>query len=134
MNNREMKYKLTLVSWNVKSYKLNCHWINEYLCNTYDIIMLQETWLQDFEENLVCNLNENYCATSVSTMKSDKKIVGRPFGGTSILWKKELSDNITVVSLNDNRMSAIKMNNNGNETLIINCYFPTSDKVLLALC
>jgi len=59
---------IKIATWNLKSFKNNSSFITNKL--NHDIILLQETWLHDFEETLVQNLNPDYLGLSVSSMPS----------------------------------------------------------------
>ena len=59
------------------------------LCETSDIIILQETWLNDFDVQFLNTINDNVYAKDISSMDSSTQVLrGRPFEGLGILWKK----------------------------------------------
>ena len=99
------------------------------LCKTYDIILVQEHWLTTKD---LCKFNEIDCHfTSVGVSAMDKKIengllVGRPFGGTAILFKLSLFTHITFIEsdVKDGRFVAIRYLYNSIDILIMNVYFP----------
>jgi hypothetical protein len=72
-------------------------------------VFVQEHWLLDsqirsnfFEQNL-----DDICGAGVSGMLDQNLIVGRPFGGCAILWKRALLASITPISVNNNRICAV---------------------------
>ena len=79
---------INIASWNMKSFKNNSSFVANQLQNC-EIILLQETWLHHFEENLAHNFHPDFNGTSVSSMPSGTLIRGRPYRGTAILWNKE---------------------------------------------
>jgi len=59
------------------------------LCNKYDIVLLQEHWL------LLNNVNPDFHPYGLSAVDiSSNILVGRPYGGTAILFRKCFADRI----------------------------------------
>jgi len=56
-----------IASWNLKSFKNNCSFIINKLFDC-DIVLLQETWLHQFEENLVHTLHPDFLGVSISSI------------------------------------------------------------------
>jgi len=52
-------------------------------------------------------------------------LVGRPYGGTAILYKKTLSDHISPVQTDDPQITGIKMNTRYGPSLVLSVYMPT---------
>jgi len=62
-----------------------------HLCQLYDIILIQEHWLQTSELHKIGTIDNDFMYVAVSSMDdkvSTGTMYGRPFGGTSILWRK----------------------------------------------
>ena len=56
------------------------------------------------------SIYENYTFTGISGMNSDKEIFrGRPYGGTAILYKKQLAKYVTSCPCQSGRISAVKV-------------------------
>ena len=52
---------------------------------------LQETWLTHDELPLLRQIHADFDASGVSAMDTgDSILVGRPYGGVAILWRKQL--------------------------------------------
>jgi len=66
----------------------------------YDIILIQEHWLQTSELHKIGTVDNNFAYLAVSSM-DDKVSTGimhsQPFGGTGILWRKSLGVNVSLV-------------------------------------
>ena len=58
-------------------------------------------------------------------MLSDKILIGRPYGGTAILYRKNLADRISIIDCNDSRLTAVKLFTQIGPVLILNVYMPT---------
>ena len=71
------------------------------LCEDGDIILLQETWITPININIFDNLHPEFFAKSISSVRMDCPLAGRPHGGLSILWRRSLSDKIDIKSYDD---------------------------------
>ena len=98
---------MKISSFNCSGFKGNCDYISE-VYGKCDILLLQETWLYNFEFNLfnkkipTCQ----YHATSAMD-ESDIGRVGRPFGGCAIIWNKNLALSIIPVDTTSPRLCAV---------------------------
>ena len=84
----------------LKVFSLNCHGYNigiESYLDRYrdcDVILLQETWLADCTAVKLDYFSDTFTIFHSSSMEEKIKsglLSGRPFGGTAILIRKELS-------------------------------------------
>ena len=55
-------------------------------------------------------------------------LLGRPFGGIDILWRKSIGDCIQIHKYNDSRVLAIEYNNGNRKLLAVNIYMPCDDR------
>ena len=66
------------------------------LCNTCDIICLQETWLSKQNLDFLASIQTDFHGTGISSFDDgDGMLEGSPFGGTAILWHKKLQATLT---------------------------------------
>ena len=74
---------------------------------------------------------KEYQCFSIPAYKSNNSIHGgRPASGLSILYSKELSANVTHITVPDShRVQAIQLKLSTLSYVLINCYFPTDPKV-----
>jgi len=120
--------QLKIATWNCRGFKSGADFLKTFISEqNLDIILLQETWLHSFEDNLVSNLLNTHAGISRSAMDCKQRMRGRPFGGTAILWKKTLSPFINLVPGDDPRILCINLNLNEDTTTIANVYLPTAD-------
>ena len=116
--NTDTDFILTVVSYNCKNIKTSLGELQS-LCNSCDVLCLQETWLLDCELSLLTNVHSDFYAKGTSSVKiCDNVLHGRPHGGTAILWRKSLGDNCNIVDLEDDRLIGIEIDNGDNARLL----------------
>lgn len=87
MDNKNIK----IVSFNCRGFKTSAVEIHE-LCCDFDVVLLQEIWLPVQELNVLSCFHDDYLGFGISPMNyEDGPCIGRPHGGTAILWNKSLS-------------------------------------------
>lgn len=115
---------MNVVTWNTQSFKSNYAWLQSKLTNL-DIILLQETWLYDFEQVLIEKEFPNYTCFSVSSMlKSRNGTRGRPYGGTAILIKNLYKGCVVSSDTSDPRLLSVTIKTSNGNLKIVNVYFP----------
>jgi exonuclease III len=115
---------IKITSFNCKNVKSSVPEILE-LCIDNDIVLLQETWLADFEISFLTQISEDFYATGISAMDTNISICkGRPFGGLAILWRKALADNVRIVKYDDTRIMGIELYVDNKKFLFLNVYLP----------
>lgn len=96
------------------------------LCTKYDVLLLQEHWLSPNELDYLNNIHPDFLACGQSAMDiSQGIIIGRPYGGTAILYRKSLSQCITRVPTNNHRITAVMLHSLIGPVLIVSVYMPT---------
>ena len=87
---------------------------------------LQEHWLLPNEVNLLSHISADFLAVGSSAVDTSEDIlIGRPFGGTAILYRKSISGLISVISTCDPRISAIILKSDLGPVLLVSVYMPT---------
>ena len=116
------------MSFNIKGFKeRNFDYVRE-LYNKYDFLMLQETWLYKFEENIVSKVlpGSNYCSTSA--MEDDNiDRLGKPYGSCMIIWKRTLASLVSQVNTLTPRVCAVTLTTKHNNLLFLSIYMPVND-------
>lgn len=65
------------------------------LCNCYDFILLQEHWLLPDELGLLNCIHDDFISYGLSAVDVSRDIlVGRPYGGTAILYRKTYAEKL----------------------------------------
>ena len=117
-------YMLHICSFNCHSFKNSLNAITS-LCDNYDIVFLQETWLAKFELPLLNQTHKDFLGCGISAFNSsDSLLCGRPFGGLGVLWKKSLQSSIKVLCVSERIMQINLMTTVGHVSLF-NVYLPT---------
>ena len=98
------------------------------LCDNHEIILLQEHWLHSHELFRLSELFSDFNSYGISAM-NDKLaagiLVGRPYGGVAIMWKKKLNFSMKVIAYDESGRYLAVMLNSDKKSFIIHCvYFP----------
>jgi len=95
------------------------------LCEVNDVVFLQETWLMEEDLPILSKVHPEFYGKGVSAMDLSKGVlVGRPFGGLAILWRKSLGSAAIPVLYDDARIMGLKLVNKSIQILLINVYLP----------
>ena len=118
---------IKVCSYNMHGFKNGVSTVQD-LCLNYDIILLQEHWLLKANLNKIGDINVNFQAFCLSSMNAKAAagiLVGRPFGGVAVLWRKSLSNRITILESDDaeGKFLSIKLAGCGTKDLVITCVY-----------
>jgi len=124
---------------NLRFLSLNCHGLSVDVTNylssiavNYDFILLQETWLSDFNchrANLISNDFEIFHSSAMEEKLRSGILSGRPFGGTAILSRKKFAGRVSLVNTFNPRITAICLHFTGHpDMLICSVYMPYNDR------
>ena len=121
---------------NCEGFVRNSDFIKDLLSNhNPDILCMQETWL--LKENC-CKINylhDGYLSISKSGAdSSDAILTGRPKGGASIMYTKRLSRAITQVTIDSNRVCALRIQGVDTTYIIVICIYMPCDYMLMNEC
>ena len=117
---------LTICTYNCRSVKSSVSELQS-LCSSADLIFLQEHWLLPFELNFLDNIHDDFISVGLSAVDVESDVcVGRPYGGTAILYNRRLSSNITFVDSNNPRITALILSTKLGPTLCVSVYMPTN--------
>ena len=80
---------IKVVTYNCQGLKNSLQDISE-LCQQYDFIFLQETWLFNYELHILSTISHDFERFGISSIDTSMGIVrGRPYGGMAILVRKQ---------------------------------------------
>ncbi len=116
----------------MKIASFNCHSLKSSgdavrdLCDKCDIVLLQETWLNRDELSVLNNIHPDCYGMGTSAIDIESDIlVGRPYGGLAILWKRKIAHEIKIVQYNDSRLLGLEcQNSTGAKLFVLNAYLP----------
>jgi len=118
---------LRIVSFNVKGFHSNGNYFNE-LIDKYDIILLQEHWLFNFEKELLKQYHPEFLTFTRQVDDEDPlSPLCRPreHGGIAIMYRKSMSSKISQLLDEDNRIQAIEISTTDDPICLINVYLPS---------
>jgi exonuclease III len=98
------------------------------LLNSHDIVCIQEHWLLPNELDLLTSLHTDFYAISTSAVDITANIlIGRPYGGTAILYRKSLSIGYSAkrVPIDNKCISGLELNTATGPLILLNVYMPT---------
>ena len=118
---------LKIVSYNCRSVKNSQRDVIE-LCNKNDLIFIQEHWLPLQDLGYLNSLHTDFYSFSSSPLDlREGIIVGRPYGGLGILYRKNLAGKVKLIESSDDRYMCIELITDSGKILFINCYMPYFD-------
>lgn len=124
-NKLQSNFEHKLISFNCKSFKRSIEGIRS-LCQSCDIIALQETWLLPHDLSLLNTVDANFEYTGTSAVDvSAGLLCGRPYGGVAILWRKSAFDMVSVIDCDNVRIAAIKLTVSTRTIVVFTVYMPT---------
>jgi len=120
-----MMANLRMCTFNCRSVKSSICEVKK-LCNRHDLVLLQEHWLLPHDLNTLNDIHPEFLSVGLSAVDTSKDIlVGRPYGGTAILYKKSFAASIKIVNTSDPRLCAIEILTSDGPLLILSVYMPT---------
>ena len=121
-----LESQLRVASFNCRSAKTSVTDISS-LCESHDIIVLQETWLLPHDLNFLNLIHSDFLAFGTSAVDTREGcLVGRPFGGLAFLWRKALGNAVSVKNFNDPRMLGLLVSGADVQCMLIDVYMPTA--------
>ena len=95
------------------------------LCDQYDLIFLQETWLFKHELSILNNLHVQFGAFGCSAIDDSNGIVrGRPYGGLGVLIRKSFRPIANFHTYDDSRLLGITIKSDRESLYFFNTYLP----------
>ena len=119
----------SVTTFNCKGFKYKNY---DFLKSVFDecsILLLQEHWLHNFEFNNFEKVLKNCCFHAKSSMRDNELVLGRCYGGTAILWKKDLNATINIVETASPRLTSITCHIDSRQLLIISVYMPDNVRI-----
>lgn len=114
-----------MVTFNCQNAKRSVDTLTE-LCQTSDVVALQETWLLPNEITFLSSIHPDFHFTGTSAMDPSAGILrGRQHGGVALMWRRSVFPNVSVIQCANPRVCAIKIVLSGKSFLVINVYMPT---------
>lgn len=113
----------------LKVVSLNCRGLVsslrdvQLLCDQYDVVFLQETWLAKQNLDFLNTISKRHYSYGICSVDYEQKIYsGRPFGGTAILWNKQLKAS-SLCDI-DESIIGLTVDLDGSTMTLVNVYLP----------
>ena len=120
--------QLKITSFNCQGFKYRNYDYLKDIFNKSDILLLQETWLYNFEHTIFNNVLPLSQFHAVSAMdEANIGRMGRPYGGCSIVWHNNLNLSIEPVPMLSNRICAARIKAENINCIIASIYMPSDD-------
>ena len=115
---------LRIITYNCYNIKNSIQDICD-LCNSYDLIFLQEIWLFQHELPLLSNICSDFEGFGTTAMDISNGIMsGRPYGGVAVLVRKSIRKECQVHTFDDSRLLGITVNTSDMPCYFLNVYMP----------
>ena len=119
---------LNIVSFNIKGLKPRNYDYLQSLFDKSDILLIQETWLYEFEHRNISKILPGSSCIGVSGMNEhDLERTGRPYGGTMIIYKLSKALPVSQIQTNSKRICAASVITESFKLLLISIYMPCDD-------
>ena len=103
-----MNSKLKFATHNCQGFKKRMYNYVKQKFKKCDVLLLQETWLFNFQHKHFTKIIPNCQYHAVSAMdEAEDHRTGRPSGGCAVLWKKNLEAAVTPINTTSQRICAI---------------------------
>ena len=114
---------IAIASYNSNGYAADRLAYMDKLMLTNDVLLVQKHWLMNSRiSSLESSLHNVHGGSS---MPDNEIITGRPYGGTAIIWNKDLKCKITPISLSTERACAVIINVHNIDIMLCNVYMST---------
>jgi exonuclease III len=115
---------IRLASFNCRNVKTSLPDISQ-LCNSCDVVFLQETWLAPSELIILKHIHPDFYGEGISSFRDDTQLFGRPHGGLGILWRKSLGPSAScIVYPDENRIMGFNIFGSTASLFLLNVYLP----------
>ena len=123
-----MAGELIFNTFNCEGFKHRMYDYTKDKFENCDVLLLQETWLYNFEHKNFTETIPNSQYHAVSTMdEAEVRRLGRPYGGCAILWKKNLAIAVTPINTISPCICAVVMKSEQIKVLVISVYMPNDN-------
>ena len=120
--------QLKITSFNCQGFKYRNYDYLKDIFNKSDILMLQETWLYNFEHTMFNNvlpLSQSHAVSAMDEAEIGRR--GRPYGGCSIVWHNNLNLSIEPLQMLSTRICAAHIKGENINCIIASIYMPSDD-------
>ena len=96
------------------------------LCNSHDFVCVQEHWLLHSDLDYLSHIHNDFFSTASSAVDvSSNILVGRPYGGTAILYRKSLRNSVSIIPTTNPCVTGLKLLTDMGPSMPLSVYMPT---------
>ena len=95
------------------------------ISDDFDLCFIQEHWLLGAQLDSL-TFSSQFCSHGVSGMDDDSVLLGCPFGGCGIIYRKSLSAKVSPLPCHSKRFCAVSLSIDDKSFLCICVYLPTN--------
>ena len=119
------KKKHKFVSYYCKHFGVDMYVIMETLLVACDFLLIQEhcMYKTQFVQRLNAFRPNSVCVVS-SSMDESVPLIGRPYGGCSIIWSSNISCKVDTTECISKRLCGVKVTVDSIEFVLFNMYMP----------
>ena len=119
---------LKITSYNCQGVKdRNYNYLHNLFINC-DMLLLQETWLYNFEHSIFNNILQSCQYHAISSMDEGNVIHhGRPHGGTAIIWHQNINLSVVPINTLSKRICAVHIKGDMFDCIFASIYMPNDD-------
>jgi len=121
--------KLRFMTYNSRGFNDSKRMYIAYLLSSCDILYVQEHWLSEEQLAMLNGLSSVHLTTGVSGFSNKDVLSGRPYGGCSIFWRRDLKLTVTQLATTSRRISALLLCGNDFKMICVNAYMPCEPDV-----
>ena len=119
---------LKIISYNCQGFKnRNFDYINNIYKDS-SVLLLQETWLHDFDSSKITTVLPGSCCHALSSMDARVLSRGRDYGGTAVVWRSDLNLKVTPLATASPRLCAVTMESASVMLLVMSVYMPVDER------
>ena len=116
---------LRICTYNCRSVKKSLPEVRR-LCDSHDIVCIQEHWLLPSELDYLSNIHNDFYSVGSSAVDVTSDIlVGRPYGGTAILYRKSLCNLVSILPTTNSCVTGLKLLTVVGPLMLLTVYMPT---------
>lgn len=119
--------RLRICTYNCRSIKNSMPDLLRLL-DCHDIVCVQEHWLLPIELDSLANVHLDFYATGTSAVDiSTNILIGRPYGGTAIFYRKSLclTHSAKSIPIDEKCISGLELSSDNGPLVLLNVYMPT---------
>ncbi|KAI5639815.1 hypothetical protein NE865_07715 [Phthorimaea operculella] len=90
-----------------------------------DFVCLQEHWLIPDDLDFINTIDEDFLYSGSSAVDTSAgPLIGRPYGGVAVMWRKSRFPNVTPINTGSTRIAAVRVSVTERNFIVMSVYMP----------